>query len=60
MNYSIKLLSFLTLGLTSSILSNAKEHTNFIVILMDDMGYGDIESNGATGYETPNINALQS
>ena len=60
MNYSIKILPFLTLGLTSSILSNAKEHTNFIVILMDDMGYGDIESNGATGYETPNINALQS
>ena len=60
MNYSIKILPFLTLGLTFSILSNAKEHTNFIVILMDDMGYGDIESNGATGYETPNINALQS
>ena len=34
------------------------EHTNFIIIFMDDMGYGDIEENGAKGYETPNLTQL--
>jgi len=34
------------------------EHTNFVIIFMDDMGYGDIEENGAKGYETPNITQL--
>ena len=34
----------------------AKKHTNFIVILMDDMGYGDVCSNGSMGYDMPNLN----
>lgn len=34
------------------------EHTNFVIIFLDDMGYGDIEENGAKGYETPNITKL--
>ena len=34
------------------------QHTNFVVIFLDDMGYGDIEENGAKGYETPNITRL--
>lgn len=34
------------------------EHTNFVIIFMDDMGYGDIEENGAKGYETPNLTRL--
>lgn len=39
----------------------AKNHpTNFIVILMDDMGYGDLKVNGAIGYNTPNIDYLSS
>ena len=31
---------------------------NFIIINMDDMGYGDTEPYGATGYATPNFNRL--
>lgn len=37
----------------------ARSHTNFVIILMDDMGYGDLKSNGGMGYETPNIERLQ-
>jgi arylsulfatase A-like enzyme len=31
---------------------------NIIIILMDDMGYGDIGRTGANQYETPNLNRL--
>ncbi len=31
---------------------------NFIVIYLDDMGYGDLTLTGATGYKTPNIDRL--
>lgn len=37
---------------------SAKKYTNFILILMDDMGYGDIRANGAVCYPTPNIDKL--
>lgn len=33
---------------------------NIILILMDDMGYGDIERTGANQYETSNLNRLAS
>lgn len=39
-------------------LLSAKKHTNFIVIPMDDMGYGDIPFNGAIGYNMPNMNKM--
>lgn len=31
---------------------------NIVLILMDDMGYGDIDRTGANQYETPNIDRL--
>ena len=31
---------------------------NVVIVFMDDMGYGDLESYGATGYSTPNLNRL--
>ena len=31
---------------------------NIIIILMDDMGYGEIGRNGANQYDTPNLNKL--
>ena len=31
---------------------------NFIIIFLDDLGYGDINSFGAINYETPNLNNL--
>jgi arylsulfatase A-like enzyme len=31
---------------------------NIVLILMDDMGYGDVNAYGSIGYATPNINKL--
>jgi arylsulfatase len=36
----------------------AQENPNIIIVFMDDMGYGDIASNGAVQYNTPNIDHL--
>lgn len=44
--------------------SSQKQHAlksplpNIVIILMDDMGYGDIGRTGANQYETPNLNRL--
>lgn len=44
--------------LMTSMTVSAIDHTNFIIIFMDDMGYGDIANNGAIGYKTPNIDRM--
>ena len=36
----------------------AAEKPNVIVIMADDLGYGDISANGATALQTPNIDRL--
>lgn len=36
----------------------AANHTNFIIINLDDAGYGDFSYNGAYGYKTPNIDRM--
>lgn len=36
----------------------ATNHTNFIVVYVDDMGYGDLGCTGAIGYETPHIDQM--
>ncbi len=36
----------------------AADYTNFIVINLDDSGYGDFSYNGAYGYTTPNIDQM--
>ena len=33
-------------------------HTNFILIYLDDVGYGDVSLTGAVGYITPNIDKM--
>ena len=38
----------------------AQDYTNFIIINLDDAGYGDFSYNGAYGYTTPNIDQLAS
>lgn len=43
--------------LTPLIIS-AKDYTNFVVVHLDDMGYGDLSVTGANGYRTPNIDRL--
>lgn len=51
---------FLLNFLPGFILLNAQPagKPNIIIINMDDMGYGDTEPYGATGYTTPNFNRL--
>lgn len=36
----------------------AQNHTNIILINLDDVGYGDFSFNGAYGYKTPNIDRM--
>lgn len=36
----------------------AADYTNFIIINLDDVGYGDFSFNGAYGYKTPNIDRM--
>ena len=38
--------------------ANKTATPNIILILMDDLGYGDIGRNGANQYETPNLNRM--
>lgn len=65
----IDLKSTIAIGAASVLTMNAaaqkatrhnRSTPNIILILMDDMGYGDIGRNGANQYETPNLNRLAS
>jgi arylsulfatase len=51
-----------TIGLSlfglMTIPSVAQNKPNFVVILLDDMGYGDLSSTGSRGYKTPNIDKM--
>ena len=56
----MRLFKFITLavsGLFSAFLQ-AQKAPNVIIILLDDMGYGDLTVTGASGYKTPNIDRL--
>ena len=39
---------------------NTNRSPNFVLIFIDDMGYGDVGVYGATGFETPNLDKLAS
>lgn len=41
-----------------SMVGVASNHTNIIIINLDDAGYGDFSYNGAYGYKTPNIDRM--
>ena len=45
-------------GVFTSFSSTLETKINFIVIFMDDMGYGDLGCTGTIGYKTPNIDKL--
>jgi arylsulfatase A-like enzyme len=47
-------------GLLSSQVSSAAEKPNIVVIMADDMGYGDLSCYGATRVKTPHIDRLAS
>lgn len=53
-----KIIALLTLNSLVPFSAHANRHTNFIVILLDDMGYGDLGSTGAIGYGTPNLDKM--
>ena len=52
----MRLLGFLLLAL--SLLTSAAEKPNIVVIIVDDLGYGDLSSYGATDLKSPHIDAL--
>jgi len=53
------LASVATLSTSARKIDSFKQVTpNVVLILMDDMGYGDIGSTGANQYDTPNLNRL--
>lgn len=39
-------------------INKADRPVNFIIIYLDDMGYGDLNSTGAIGYQTPNLDRM--
>ncbi len=49
-------LVLLALGLVAAL--TAQEPKNIVLILADDLGFGDLSSYGATAYETPHIDRL--
>ena len=49
-------LALLAAGLGSVLC--AQQPKNIVLVLADDLGYGDLSSYGATAYETPNIDRL--
>ncbi len=55
----ISVASFVTMSATAQKTPAFKQCTpNIVLILMDDMGYGDIGRTGANQYDTPNLNRL--
>lgn len=50
--------ALLQFAVKSQPVSSNKSQPNFVLIFIDDMGYGDASCFGATGYSTPNIDKL--
>ena len=60
MHRSLVMLTALVLGASAqgAAQSPARRPPNVVLIMMDDMGYGDLASYGAKGVRTPNIDRL--
>lgn len=61
MKYKLLIPLILCIGMTTVAKAQKKKtKPNFLFILVDDLGWADINVNGSTFYETPNINKLAS
>ena len=64
MNIDMKALFFLTVAVLCSCGDNSKKKDpvsktpNIVLIFMDDLGFGDIGTYGATGYNTPHLDKM--
>ena len=56
----IYLLTLIFILLFNSISAKEADYksVNFIIIYLDDVGYGDVSLTGAVGYTTPNIDKM--
>jgi len=52
------IVALLFAALSTAAASAAERSPNFVVIYIDDMGYGDIGPFGAEGYQTPNLDRM--
>ncbi len=50
--------SCFTFNNSCSVAKNIDKPTNFVIIYTDDLGYGDLASYGAQGYQTPHLDAM--
>ena len=57
-NAVLTLLVFFVVGFTSAPNVQAQDQPNILLILVDDLGYGDLRSFGSKDMQTPNIDAL--
>lgn len=58
--HTIILLSAVSISVKAENKTKANTPPNFVVVFIDDMGYGDVGCYGATGYTTPNLDKMAS
>lgn len=56
--FYLTLFLFVTACSTNTEQKPAEKTPNFVIVFIDDMGYGDIGTQGATGWTTPNLDKM--
>ena len=60
LSFAVILLIFISCSPKNQKQVNTNQPPNFVVVFIDDMGYGDIGTQGATGWTTPNLDKMTS